>query len=152
MSVDIKLNYSSGSFAKWLVERRKEIHEQLRPFLHLIQEDRELEAIQASLSSPSLFEGSGSIPAAIISDIPTVADYDKNAMWINKVLFVIREKGEAMTSSDIVKRIMEIEPYLDKKRTYNSVTATISMKSKEGEPLISKETNTRNEKLYEERI
>ncbi len=83
---------------------------------------------------------------------PTINGFNKDWTWEAKIRFILKEKGEAMSTADVVKRLMEIEPYLtDRSSLISSISATFSIKSKPGGPFILAGKNHRNEAIYEMR-
>lgn len=132
MSVNIEILLKNQSFKDWVANRRKEIRTILEPYAALIQEDKELASIEASLITAvkdrDLFMTIINNP---YRDEPTIPGYNKKAKWIEKIAFVIEECGRPMSSSEITERIIEIEPYMDRKVVSNSVSATLSVNSKE---------------------
>lgn len=81
---------------------------------------------------------------------PTVAEYNKSWTWEAKMKYILKESGRPMGTADVVKRIMEIEPYLtDRAALVGSVSATFSIKSKPGKSFIVVGKNERNETIYD---
>ena len=81
---------------------------------------------------------------------PTVAEYNKSWTWEAKMKYILKESGRPMGTADVVKRIMEIEPYLTYRAAIvGSVSATFSIKSKPGKSFIVVGKNERNETIYD---
>jgi hypothetical protein len=82
----------------------------------------------------------------------SVDGYTPKWTWTKKIDFVLQKKGRPLTTTEIVDTLLnEYEPNsnLDRSRVVASISATLSMKSKDDENrLYSKSKNEGNEYVY----
>lgn len=152
MSIKIELNDgAAGLFRSMVVKRCAELKEQI---LFLTDELKANEELLKQLSSeafpdiarPHTIYGGKNI---VTEEKPIIAEYSKNWTWEAKIKYVINEADRALTTAEIVKRIMEIEPYLrDRSKIVASVSATLSIKVRIG-VFISTGLDERNETLFD---
>lgn len=114
--------YHRGQMLRADINAKKEaislIEEELRGLDKLMQQLKEGEGGKVTLTQDLT---------------PTVDGYSPTAKWVDKIIFVFKEKNKSLTTSEIVNRICEIEPTLVRKSVSNSVAATLSVKSRAGE-------------------
>jgi|GEM_PF-1399151 len=109
----------------------------------------EVESIKNILNQLGYFD-IGLTPSDNLSDINTVLDngYNKQWIWARKIQFLL--EGGGLTTSQLVKRILELEPEKENERSriVASVSAVLSSKSKADTDPFKKIVNDRNENVY----
>lgn len=127
------------SFIKFNKERVKELESKIQD---LKSEMNEVLAIIDKVSDKKSYNGKQSVSHLHEKETTYMIDYKSNFVWWEKLEYVIRKKGAAMTSYDIFEEIKSHEPgkYDDVKSYksgYKSLTSVLSTKSKEGDLIKS---------------
>lgn len=156
MSIKIELTENTASTLRGVIAKRctllKDEIERLQAELNdnedlLKQLSGNSAAVRHTIIHGGMFYGGGD---AMPIDKPTIAEYSKDWTWSTKIIYVMREAGAPIGTADIVKRIMEIEPYLtDRSKIVGSVSATLSVKSREGKYFRLVSVNDRGENVFE---
>lgn len=101
--------------------KRKQLREKMR---EITIEIKKLDERIARIKNPQAHG------TAVVNTIvyPGLVDlnYNVNAVWNDKIKFILKEHGGALTSSQIVTRVLQLEPNKERLQVMRSVSATLA--------------------------